>query len=304
MDALAGGEHHDPARLPDGERASARWRRSTGPRPPPPRACSSSSSSPHAGVDRGQARAGVRARRGLDHAAVERDQPAALVRDHAVAGVGDAGVDAEDDHVHAGILRGGPDAFPGLARGFAWLGWTWPGGRIAVRMRGDAIDRSPRPPGPHHDRGRPRAPRAARPRPPRGRPVRRRPGRRRALGLPALRPVRGRRGAHGAPARAGAPSERPAVLRGRRSDGAAAGVVSPTCGSSPRTAASRSATSGSARRCSARRPRPRRSSCSRARPSTGSATAASSGSATPPTTARAARPSASASRSRASSAST
>ena len=50
------------------------------------------------------------ARRGVDDAAVERDQAPAALRDDAVAGRGQAGVDAEDDHCR-GILRTAPDAF-------------------------------------------------------------------------------------------------------------------------------------------------------------------------------------------------
>ena len=83
--------------------------------------------------------------------------------------------------------------------------------------------------------------------------------------------------------RAQAASEDPLLLRGRRRRRRAR-ASSASCASSPRTGASRSATSGSARRCSARPRPPRRSTCSRARRSTGSATAAWSGSATPPTT--------------------
>ena len=60
----------------------------------------SSISAPDALVDVRQPRAGVLARGGLDHPAVERDEPAALVRDDAVARVGHARIDAEDDHVH------------------------------------------------------------------------------------------------------------------------------------------------------------------------------------------------------------
>ena len=95
-------------------------------------------------------------------------------------------------------------------------------------------------------RGRARAPGAARPRAPRRRPARgRRGGDPRAVGLPALRPVRRRRRAARPPRRQASSSD-PLFLAvvdarpgGRRAS-------SPTCGSSPSTAASRSATSGSA----------------------------------------------------------
>jgi hypothetical protein len=56
-----------------------------------------------------QAPLGRHARARLDHAAVERREPPGAPRDHAVAGVGEAGIDAEDHHP-AGILRGGSDA--------------------------------------------------------------------------------------------------------------------------------------------------------------------------------------------------
>ena len=96
--ALAGGEHDDAARLADGERAARRSCRSR---------CPPSRSTLHevlveqladATVDRGEAdlRRGFRA--GRDDAAVEREQAPAAALDDAVAGVGGAGVDAEDDH--------------------------------------------------------------------------------------------------------------------------------------------------------------------------------------------------------------
>ena len=56
-----------------------------------------------------QAPLGRDARARLDHAAVERGEPPGAPGDDAVAGVGEAGIDAEDDHP-AGILRGGSDA--------------------------------------------------------------------------------------------------------------------------------------------------------------------------------------------------
>src|SRR6185503_20966561 len=61
-------------------------------------------------VDRGEPLRRVKPRRGFDDAAVEREQPPALLRDDAVAGVGHAGIDAEDDHVH------GWDSASGLGR--------------------------------------------------------------------------------------------------------------------------------------------------------------------------------------------
>ena len=99
MSAPPGGEHHHAARLADGEgraRVDAEvqvlQRDGVGlvlvqqladaledGRQPPRR------------LERGRC---------LDDAAVEREQPAALLRDDAVAGVGHARVDAEDDHVH------------------------------------------------------------------------------------------------------------------------------------------------------------------------------------------------------------
>ena len=54
------------------------------------------------------------ARGRLDHATVERDQPPAAAGHHAVARVGGAGIDAEDDHA-AGFSAPGPDAFRGLS---------------------------------------------------------------------------------------------------------------------------------------------------------------------------------------------
>ena len=95
--ALAGGQHDDAARLPDGERA---------------RGVLAEEDVLHrddlhevlveeladAAVDRREAdlRRGLRARR--DDAAVEGVEAAAAPFDDAVAGVGDAGIDAEDDH--------------------------------------------------------------------------------------------------------------------------------------------------------------------------------------------------------------
>ena len=49
-------------------------------------------------VDRGEPLAGVLPRGGLDHPAVERDQPCAVAGHDAVAGVGGARIDADDDH--------------------------------------------------------------------------------------------------------------------------------------------------------------------------------------------------------------
>ena len=57
---------------------------------------------------------GGRPARRLDHAAVERDQAPAALRDDAEAGVGDAGVDAEDDHAEV-ILRPARMPSPGGA---------------------------------------------------------------------------------------------------------------------------------------------------------------------------------------------
>ena len=57
--------------------------------------------------------------RGLDHAAVERDQAPAAARDDAVAGVRQAGVDAEDDHERV-ILRPRSDACPAAAYAVAY----------------------------------------------------------------------------------------------------------------------------------------------------------------------------------------
>jgi len=54
----------------------------------------------HPLMDVRQPSAGVLPRGGFDHPAVERHEPAAMVRDDAVARVGHARIDAEDDHVH------------------------------------------------------------------------------------------------------------------------------------------------------------------------------------------------------------
>ena len=95
--ALAGGEHDDAARLPDGERA---------------RRVLAEVDVLHrddlhevlveqladAAVDRGEADLHGGFRAGRDDAAVEREQAPAAALDDAVAGVGGAGVDAEDDH--------------------------------------------------------------------------------------------------------------------------------------------------------------------------------------------------------------
>ncbi len=106
--ALAGGQHHDPAGLADGE-----GRAHVGPevqlldrnrlRPVLVEQLAD------AGVDDREPRGGVAGRAGLDHAPVERHHPPALTPHHAVARVGGAGIDAEDDHLHGGdsARRGG-----------------------------------------------------------------------------------------------------------------------------------------------------------------------------------------------------
>jgi len=60
-------------------------------------------------VDRDQALLVGGGRPGRDDAAVERTETPAAPRDHAIAGVRDAGVDAEDHHPNV-ILRSAPDA--------------------------------------------------------------------------------------------------------------------------------------------------------------------------------------------------
>ena len=73
----------------------------------------------------------------LDHPAVKRDEPAAVVRDDAVARVGHAWIDAEDDHVHAGDSARSPGrlpaAVPGRERQRRWVG----GGEGSVRRSGN-----------------------------------------------------------------------------------------------------------------------------------------------------------------------
>ncbi len=96
--ALAGGEHHDAARVTDGEcRAHVLAEVQLLERD-------------RIGLVRGDqlldlvvdVRQSPLARqrgRRLDHTAVERHEPAVAASDHAVAGVGEPGIDAEDDHV-------------------------------------------------------------------------------------------------------------------------------------------------------------------------------------------------------------
>ena len=108
---------HDPARLADGERRARVGaevevldRDRVGPVARP-------SARPRARGSCARRAPGVLPGGGLDHAAVERDQPPAVVRDDAVAGVGDAGVDAEDDHVHARDSARRPGRLPVRASG-------------------------------------------------------------------------------------------------------------------------------------------------------------------------------------------
>src|SRR5204863_6603807 len=62
----------------------------------------------HARVDAGEAALERLARLGGDHAAVEGGEPRAVGEHHAVARVGGAGIDAEDDHLH--VLDSAVDA--------------------------------------------------------------------------------------------------------------------------------------------------------------------------------------------------
>ena len=80
--------------------------------------CSSSSSPTRAWIAASRA-AGVGRRRGLDHAAVERHQPPALARDDAVARVGGARIDAEDDHLHGGDSARAAGRLPRVGRAVA-----------------------------------------------------------------------------------------------------------------------------------------------------------------------------------------
>ena len=95
--ALAGSQQHHAARLPDGERGAhvlaevqLLERHRIGRVLVEQRV--------DGGVDLRQAPLGREFRGGRDHAAVQRHEPAAAPRDDAVAGVGEAGIDAEDDH--------------------------------------------------------------------------------------------------------------------------------------------------------------------------------------------------------------
>ena len=60
-------------------------------------------------VQRGQPALGRQPGGGRDDPAVDGDEPMATPNDDAEAAVGQAGIDAEDDH-RSVILRGGPDA--------------------------------------------------------------------------------------------------------------------------------------------------------------------------------------------------
>ena len=108
--ALAGRDEHRPARLPDGERRADVLTE---------KQCLEGDGVGlvgrkkvvHALVEHGETALRRHARARLDHAAVERREPPGAARDDAVAGVGEAGIYAEDHHP-TGILRAGSDAFP------------------------------------------------------------------------------------------------------------------------------------------------------------------------------------------------
>ena len=129
--ALAGGEDRR-RRAPGRPRTpSGRSRRSTGPRPRARRAAySSSSAHTRAWIAASRAPGSAPAAR-LDHAAVERDEPRAVARHHAVAGVGGAGIDAEDDHSDQGFCAPARTPSPGHRPGNSARGA--PGRRLSAR---------------------------------------------------------------------------------------------------------------------------------------------------------------------------
>ena len=170
-------EQHD-ARAPGRpRRRCARSGRSRGPRRQRARA--------GARAIRSQTRAWMRASRRssgssgarLDHAAVERGERAPAREHHAVAGVGGAGIDAEDDH-HRRILRAGADAFRDPSRAVERQ-------RVPrqVNQREHALEQEPRP-----ERGLPDAAELLRVAPPCGcSPGRPRPASRAATSAPPRR---------------------------------------------------------------------------------------------------------------------
>ena len=95
--ALAGGEHHDAARLADGEGA-ARVRAEVQLLERHRVGLVLAEQRVHRVVDLGEPPLRRQAGGRLDHAAVERDEPPAAAGDDAVAGVGEARVYAEHDH--------------------------------------------------------------------------------------------------------------------------------------------------------------------------------------------------------------
>ena len=116
MPALAGGQQHHAAGLADRERRAHVGaevelldRHRVGP------VARRAARPTRAWIAR-QPRAGVAARRGVSTtppSSATRRPP--LARDDAVAGVGDARIDAEDDHVTRGILRGAAGRLPARA---------------------------------------------------------------------------------------------------------------------------------------------------------------------------------------------
>ena len=89
---------------------SARWRRSRAPRPRPRRARARRAARPPARGSSASRAAGSAPGEVSITPPSSADQPPAAARDDAVARVGGAGIDAEDEHPTAGILRAAADA--------------------------------------------------------------------------------------------------------------------------------------------------------------------------------------------------